>query len=92
MADDSTVYRLALKAEIPDDAWRTRLQWVTAYAGVAGLDDRFVHMSATAEQVAATAQANFAGKEDLMLLRFSSTSMREEADLDIRRVTKDDKV
>ena len=84
MADDSTLYRLALKSEIPDDAWRTRLQWVTAYAGISGLDDGFVHMSATAEQVAETAQASFAGKDNVMLLQFSSTSMREEADLDIR--------
>ena len=77
------LYRLALAAEVPDDAWRTRLQWATVFAGVAGLDDQFIHLS-TAEQVSRTAEAYFAGKDDVMLLRFSVETIREEADLDIR--------
>ena len=83
MADDSTVYRLALKAEIPDDAWKTRLQWVTAYVGVVGEDDNFVHVF-TKEQLVQTAMTKFPGKDDVMLLQFSTTSLREEADLDVR--------
>ena len=81
--EDPVLYRLALAAELPDDAWRTRLQWTTAFVGVTGLDDHFVHLS-TAEQVASTAEAHFAGKADVMLLHFSVEAMREEADLDVR--------
>lgn len=81
--DDDVLCRLALAAEVPDDAWRTRLQWTAAFAGVAGLDDRFVHLS-TAAQVAGTAKAYFGGRADLMLLRFSADSMRREADLEVR--------
>ena len=77
------LYRLSLSAEIPEDAWRTRLQWTSCYKGVAGLDDHFLHLS-SADQVEGTAAAYFAGKADVMLLRFSSAVMREEADLDIR--------
>lgn len=77
------LYRLALAAEVPEDAWRTRLGWTTAFVGVPGLDASFVHLS-TAEQVAGTAAAYFAGKTDVLLLSFSAESMREEADLDIR--------
>ena len=83
MADDNTVYRLALKSEIPDDAWKTRLQWVSAYMGVAGEDDNFVHVF-TKEQLVQTALTKFPGKDDVLLLQFSTTSMREEADLDVR--------
>ena len=77
------MYRLALKSELPDDAWKTRLQWVTAYVGIAGLDDRFIRTS-TKEQLAQAALANFAGKDDVMLLQFSTSSMREEADLQVK--------
>ena len=77
------LYRLALKAEIPEDAWKTRLSWTTAYTGVPGLDDKFFHLS-TAEQVVGTAAAYFGGKTDVMLLRFTVEIMKEEADLEIR--------
>ena len=77
------LYRLALAAEIPEDAWRTRLQWTTVYKGIAGLDDKFVHLS-TAEQVVSTAAMHFAGKADVMLLRFSVETMCDEADLEVR--------
>lgn len=82
-AAHSELYRLALAAEVPEDAWRTRLQWTTVYKGVGGLDDKFFHLS-TAEQVVGTAAAYFNGKTDVMLLRFSVDTMQEEADLDIR--------
>lgn len=83
MSDDESLYRLVLAADIPEDAWRTRLQWTTAFVGVTGLDDQFIHLS-TAEQVAHTAEAHFAGRSDVMLLCFSTSSMCDEADLDIR--------
>mmetsp|Transcript_17016 Transcript_17016/g.43710 ORF Transcript_17016/g.43710 Transcript_17016/m.43710 type:complete len:179 (+) Transcript_17016:87-623(+) len=76
------LYRLALAAEVPDDAWASRLQWTTAYKGVPGLDDQFLHLS-TAEQVVSTAALYFGGKTDVILLSFSVESM-EEADLQIR--------
>ena len=46
---EGVVYRLALRSEVPEDAWRTRLQWIAAFVGVPGLDDGFIHCS-TAEQ------------------------------------------
>ena len=80
---DEVLYRLALAAEVPDDAWRTRLQWISAFKGVAGLDDQFIHLS-TAAQVVGTAEAYFAGKSDVMLLCFTVESMKEEADLQVK--------
>ena len=77
------LYRLALAADVPEDAWKTRLQWTTAFSGVAGLDDNFLHLS-SAEQLPGTAEAHFAGKSDVMLLKFSVESMCEEADLEVR--------
>ena len=59
MSDE--VYRLALAAEVPEDAWKRRLEWTTAYKGVAGLDDGFIHLS-TAEQVVSTAELYFADR------------------------------
>ena len=79
---DGILYRLALCAEVPDDAWRARLQYTGVYKGVAGLDGNFIHCS-TPEQAAQTAAAHFAGKDDVMLLRFSVSLMRE-ADLEVR--------
>ena len=77
------LFRLALTDEVPEDAWRTRLQWTSAYKGVPGLDDTFIHLS-TAEQVVDTAAAYFAGNTGLVLLRFSAESMQTEADLKIK--------
>ena len=77
------LFRLAVADEVPEDAWRTRLQWTSAYKGVPGLDDTFIHLS-TAEQVVDTAAAYFAGNTGLVLLRFSAESMQTEADLKIK--------
>lgn len=77
------LYRLALTADVPEDAWKTRLQWTTCYTGSPGLDDAFMHLS-TAEQIAGTAEAYFTGRTDVLLLRFSAESMQEEADLTIK--------
>ena len=82
-ASTDEVYRLALASEIPEDAWKTRLQWTTAYTGVKPLDDKFIHCS-SAEQVSAIAARNFAGKSDVMLMRFSVETMTEEADLTVK--------
>ena len=79
---EAEVYRLALASEVPNDAWKTRLQWTTVYKGVKGLDDKFIHCS-TAEQLSTIAESNFAGKSDVMLLRFSVETMAEEADLKV---------
>ena len=56
MAAPTELFRLAQVADVPEDAWKTRLQWTTCYMGVAGLDDKFMHLS-TAEQIAGTAAA-----------------------------------
>lgn len=58
-----------------------RLEWTSSFAGIAGLDDQFIHLL-SAEQVAG-AVAAFEGKADVMLLRFSVDIMRE-ADLELR--------
>ncbi len=79
---DGVIYRLARLAEVPDDAWRTRLDWTALYKGVAGLDDHFLHCS-TAEQAIGTAAAYFAGATDVVLLAFSVSLLRE-ADLEVR--------
>ena len=81
--EPAELYRLALRAEVPEDAWKKRLQWKSSFTGLTGLDDVFIHLS-TADQVAGTAAAYFAGKTDVMLLRFAVKLMREEANLDIR--------
>ena len=78
--DDDVLYRLASASTVPDDAWRMRLQWMSAFAGE---DDTFVQLS-TGAQLADEAEARFAGKADVMLLCFSVDSMRDEADLKIR--------
>ena len=84
MAEPATeLFRLSHVADVPEDAWKSRLQWTTCFKGVAGLDDKFMHLS-TAEQIAGTAAAYFAGRNDVMLLRFSVESMVEEADLKVR--------
>ena len=79
---DGVVLRLALRADVPEDAWRTRLDWTGCFKGVPGLDDKFIHCSTT-EQVVGTAAAYFAGKEDVLLLQLSVSLMRE-ADLEVR--------
>lgn len=84
MADNcEELYRLAPASEVPDDAWKTRLQWTTAYMGTSGMDDKFISLS-TAAHLAHTAESTFSGKADVMLLRFSTESMKEEADLEVR--------
>ena len=80
---DDLLYRLALASQVPDDAWRTRLQWTSAFAPVAGIDDAsFVKLSPAVhvESAAAAFLEQHAGA-DVMLLCFSMESMKEEADL-----------
>jgi uncharacterized protein (DUF952 family) len=80
---DNQLYRLAAASTVPDDAWKARLQWTTAYTGVAELDDKFIQLL-TAEQVIGASEAHFGGRADVVLLRFSVDVMRYEADLSIR--------
>ena len=75
------LYKLALSAEIPDDAWRTRLGWTSAFQG--DKTRSFINLF-TAEQLASAVESSFAGKVDVMLLGFTVESMREEADLEIK--------
>jgi len=79
---DGILYRLAARSDVPEDAWARRLDYTGIYKGVRGLDDKFVHCS-TPEQAVGTAAAYFAGKTDVMLLRFSVSLMRE-VDLEVR--------
>jgi uncharacterized protein (DUF952 family) len=77
------LYRLAKSSEIPEDAWRTRLDWTGLYAGVSPLDDAFLHLS-TLEQVVSTARLYFPGAKDLQLLRFGSALIEEYGELEVR--------
>ena len=79
--DDPVLFKLALAADVPEDAWRTRLDWTTAFVGDQSAS--FIHLL-TAEQLASTAAASFAGKTDVMLLSFSVERMVEEADLKVK--------
>ena len=74
MSDDESLYRLVLAADIPEDAWRTRLGWTTAFQGDKARS--FINLY-TADQMAAACQSLFAGKQDVMLLAFIVDSMRD---------------
>ena len=80
-SDSDVLYTFALCAEIPEDAWRTRLGWTTAFQGDKARS--FINLY-TADQMADACQSLFAGKQDVMLLQFIVDSMREEADLEIK--------
>ena len=80
-SDSDILYTFALSADVPEDAWRTRLGWTTAFQGDKARS--FINLY-TAEQMAAACQSLFAGKQDVMLLAFIVDSMREEADLEIK--------
>eukprot|EP00966_Prymnesium_polylepis_P211292 4892773-Prymnesium_polylepis.1 len=82
MAEPEVLYRLALKADIPEDAWRTRLQWTGAFVGDQ-TTNKFISLL-TAGQLASAALTMFEGKTDVMLLSFTVESMREEADLKVK--------
>ena len=80
-SDSDVLYTFALCADIPEDAWRTRLGWTTAFQGDKARS--FINLY-TADQMADACQSLFAGKQDAMLLQFIVDSMREEADLEIK--------
>lgn len=80
-SDSDILYTFALSADVPEDAWRTRLGWTTAFQGDKARS--FINLY-TADQMAAACQSLFAGKQDVMLLAFIVDSMREEADLEIK--------
>jgi len=80
-ATPELLYRLALAADIPEDAWRTRLQWTGAFGGC---DDVCMF---TADQLASGAGAAFIAahsESDIKLLCFATDLIREEADLKLR--------
>ena len=77
---DEVLYKLAPASEVPDDAWRTRLGWTSAFVG--DPSKSFINLY-TAEQLAG-ADAAFAGRADVMLLAFNVETMREEADLQVK--------
>eukprot|EP00320_Phaeocystis_rex_P019901 CAMPEP_0119056234 /NCGR_PEP_ID=MMETSP1178-20130426/929_1 /TAXON_ID=33656 /ORGANISM="unid sp, Strain CCMP2000" /LENGTH=157 /DNA_ID=CAMNT_0007036939 /DNA_START=75 /DNA_END=548 /DNA_ORIENTATION=+ len=78
--DSPVLYKLAFSADVPGDAWRTRLSWTSAFQGDKARS--FISLF-TADQLASEVEA-FAGREDVMLLSFTVESMREEADLEIK--------
>ena len=79
--DHEILYKLAPAAEVPEDAWRTRLGWTTAFVG----DGSSCITLLTPEQVAGAAEGPaFAGKADIMLLSFTVETMIEEADLKVK--------
>ena len=79
--DGQILYKLVPAADVPEDAWRTRLQWTTAFVGKQSTS--FIHLL-TGEQLAGAAAASFAGKTDVMLLSFAVERMVEEADLKVK--------
>lgn len=79
--DEPVLYMLVPAAEIPEDAWRTRQGWTTAFVGKQST--KFISLLAP-EQVAGAAERLFAGRDDIMLLSFVVETMREEADLQIK--------
>lgn len=81
MGDPEVLYKLALAADVPENAWRTRLEWMTAFVG--DKSTKFITLY-SAEQLAAAAEASFAGRADVMLLSFSTEPMDKEADLKIK--------
>ena len=80
-SDSAVLYTFALSADVPDDTWRTRLGWTTAFQGDKARG--FINLY-TIDQMAAAVESSFAGKQDVMLLSFIVESMREEADLEIK--------
>lgn len=81
MSDTDILYKLVPSAEVPEDAWKTRNGWTTAYAG--DQSKKFISLL-TDDQVAGAAEASFAGRADVMLLSFVAEKMEQEADLKIK--------
>ena len=83
MSEPEVLYRLAPSASVPDDAWRTRHGWTTAFTGDAAESSSFIKLW-TEDQLAGAAAAGFTGKADIMLMSFTVELMREEADLKVK--------
>ena len=81
MSTNELVFKLVPAADIPEDAWRTRQQWTTAFEKFD--DPKFIKLL-TAEEVAGAAEKSFAGRADVMLLSFVVELMEQEADLKIK--------
>ena len=81
MGEPEILYKLALAAEVPADAWKTRMGWTTAFVGTQTTKYITLH---TVDQLAAAAEASFAGKADVMVLSFTVDSMRDDGDLKIK--------
>jgi len=80
-SDSTILYTFASSQSVPDDAWRTRLGWTSAFKG--DQERSFINLY-TVNQMAGAVEASFAGKQDVVLLSFNEDSMREEADLEIK--------
>ena len=81
MSTDPVLYKLVAAAEVPEDAWRSRLNFMGAYVG--DKSKKFITLF-TAEQLAGAVEAEFAGRDDAMLMSFNVETMVEEADLKIK--------
>jgi len=78
---DEVLYKLVLSGDVPEDCWRTRLDWTQCFKG----DQSATFISLLKpEQLASTVEASFAGKADVMLLSFAVDRMIEEADLQVK--------
>lgn len=78
---DEVLYKLVLAENVPEDCWRTRLDWTQCFKGDQSAS--FISLLKP-EQLASAAEASFAGKTDVMLLSFAVERMVEEADLKVK--------
>jgi len=77
------LYKLVPAAEVPEDAWRTRLSWTTCFGLREMKANKFIHLL-TADQLVSEVEGKHASKADIMLLSFTVQTMRDEADLKVK--------
>ena len=77
----NVLYKLANASEVPDDAWKTRGQWMQAFGDMSA---KCIQLYTHDNLAAAAAAEAFAGKADVMLLSFTTETMEQEADLQIK--------
>lgn len=80
MPESEILYKLVPAADVPEDAWRTKMSWTGAYVDPQA--KKFISLL-TADQLASAAEASFAGRTDVMMLSFTVEMMREEADFKV---------
>ena len=79
-----TLYKIVAAADVPEDAWARRNDWMGAFTK---LDDPKYFSLNTGEQLRGKVDAeSYAGKTDLVLLTFNVEKMVEEADMKVNFV------